>query len=99
MDHDHSFILEGGNMHLSFPKFSITQSIPKNNDLRVPLQVLTDDDWNIPNYVLDGDNISDDYLNNYKNRIDMLNGIAKDRAVTKYTNRKLQVAALSRRFD
>ena len=63
MDHDHSFILEGCNMYLSFPKFSITQSIPKNNDLRVPLQVLTEDDWNIPNYILDRDNISDDYLN------------------------------------
>ena len=60
------FILEGGNMHVSFPKFSITQSIPKNNDLRVPLQVVTADDWDIPNYILDGDNISDDYLNNYK---------------------------------
>ena len=29
MDYGHSFILEGGNMHLSFLKFSITQSIPE----------------------------------------------------------------------
>ena len=94
--HGHSFILEGGNMHLSFPKFSIIQSIPENNDLRVPSQVLTDDDWNIPNYILDGDTISDDYLNNYKNRIDMLNGIKKGRAITTRANRKLQVDALKK---
>ena len=28
MEYGYSFILEGGNMHLSVPKFSITQSIP-----------------------------------------------------------------------
>ena len=78
------------------PKFSITQFIPENNDLRVPLQVLTAEDWDIPNYILDGDDISDDYLNNYKNRIDMLNGIAKGRAVTTCANRKLQVDALEK---
>ena len=75
-------------MHLSFPKFSITQSIPENNDLRVPLQVLTAEDWDIPNYILDGDNISDDYLNNYRNRIDMINWIAKGRAVTTRADKK-----------
>ena len=39
----HSFILEGGDMRLLFLKFSITQAIPLNGDLRVPLQVLTAD--------------------------------------------------------
>ena len=37
----HSFILEGGDMHLTFPKFSITQDIPLNGDLRVPLDPMT----------------------------------------------------------
>ena len=44
MDHGHSFILEGGSMHFLFPKFSITQPIPKNDDLRIPLQPISVDD-------------------------------------------------------
>ena len=77
MDLGHSFILKGSNIHLSFPIFSITQTIPQNDDLRIALQPMCDDDWSIPNYILDGDNCSNDYLNSYKNRINMLNGIAK----------------------
>ena len=77
MDHGHFLLLEGGNMHLSFPKFSITQTNSEDGDLRVPLDPMSIEDWNIPTYVLDGDNCSDDYLNNYKDRIDMLNWIAK----------------------
>ena len=96
MDYGHSFILEGGNMHLLFPEFSITQPIPENNNLRVSLQPMSADDWNIPSYILDRDNISNDYLNNYKNRINMLNGISKGKAVTTCTNRKLQVDVLKR---
>ena len=52
---------------------------------------MSDDDWSIPNYILDGDNCSDDYLNSYKNQINMLNGIANGQAVTTCANRKLQV--------
>ena len=62
----HSFLLEGGDMHLSFPKFSITQPIHENDDLRVSLQPMIVDDWSIPNYILDGDNCSQDYSNHYK---------------------------------
>ena len=98
MGDGHSFLLEGGNMHLSFPKFSITQPIPANDDLRVSLQPMSADNWSIPNYILDGDNCSHDYLNHYKNRIDMLNGIAKGRAVTARANRKDQSSALRKRW-
>ena len=83
-------------MHLSFPKFSITQDIPLSGDLRVPLDPLSKEDWDIPPYILDSGEISDDYLNTYKNRINMLNGIAKGRAVTTRANRKLQVDALKK---
>ena len=55
MGDGHSFLLEGGDMHLSFQKFSITQPIPANDDLRIMLQHMLDDDWNIPNHILDGD--------------------------------------------
>ena len=44
MAHGHSFILEGGDMHLSFPKFSITQAIPLNGDLKVPLNQMSEED-------------------------------------------------------
>ena len=57
---------------------------------------MSKEDWDIPSYILDGDNCSDDYLSSYKNRIDMLNGIAKGRAVTTRANRKLQVDALKK---
>ena len=96
MDLGHSFILEGGNMNVLFPKFSITQPIPENDDLRIALQLMSVDDWSIPSYILDGDNCSDDYLNNYKNRVSMLNGNAKGRAVTTHANLKLQVDVLKK---
>ena len=88
MDHGHSFLLGGENIQLSSPKFSITQTISKDDDLRsLWIQYpISDEDWDIPTYVLDGDNCSDDYLNNYKNRIDILIGIAKGRAVTTCAN-------------
>ena len=94
MGDGHSFLLEGGDMHLSFPKFLITQPIPANKDLRVMLQPMSDDNWSIPNYILDGDNYSHDCLNHYKNRIDLLNRISKRQAVTTRANRKEQSDAL-----
>ena len=47
MDHGHSFLLEGGNMYLSFPKFSIAQAISEDGDLRVPLDPMSGKDWDI----------------------------------------------------
>ena len=66
MDRVHSFLLEGGNMHLPFPKIPITQTISEDGDFRVHLDLMSDKDWDIPTYVLDWDNCSDDCLNNYK---------------------------------
>ena len=57
------------------------------------------DDWSIPNYILNGDNCSHNYLNHYKNRIDLLNGISKGRAVTTCANRKEQSDALKKALD
>ena len=51
MDHGYSFILEGGNIHLLFPKFLITQPIPKNNDLQISLQPMSSDNWSNPSYI------------------------------------------------
>ena len=58
MDYGHSFILECGNMHLSFPTFTILQPIPERNDLRVSLQPMSTDNWIIPIYILGGNNCS-----------------------------------------
>ena len=40
-----SFILIDSKMHLSFPKFIITRNIPVDEDLRLPLEPMNDDDW------------------------------------------------------
>ena len=47
----------------------------------------------------DVDNCSDDYLNSYKNQINLLNRIAKSRAVTTRANRKLQEDALKKALE
>ena len=57
------------------------------------------DNWNIPNCILDWGKCSHDHLNHYKNRIDMLHGIAKGRAVSTRANRKEQVDALKKAPD
>ena len=54
------------------------------------------DDWNIPNYILDGEPCSHDYLNHYKYCIDLLNGTFKCCAVSTRKNRKEQVDALKK---
>ena len=49
-----TFFLGEGEMHLKFPSFTITDDIPKNRDLKVPIEPLTEDDWGIPNFICDG---------------------------------------------
>ena len=44
-----SFFLGDGKMHLTFPKFTISDDIPVNGDLRIRLEPLSEDDWEISN--------------------------------------------------
>ena len=47
----YSFVLGDGEMHLIFPKFTISDDIPVNGDLRIRLGLLTEEDFEIPNSV------------------------------------------------
>ena len=40
-------------MHLMFPAFIVTDNIPINSDLKVPIQPVTEDDWGLPNFICD----------------------------------------------
>ena len=83
-----SFLLEDSKMHLSFPKFHITRDIPEDGDLRLPLDVITDEDWGIPNFVCDGINDEDQHLDDFKTRMYFLNQIFKGRTMTRQQRKK-----------
>ena len=75
-------------MYLTFPKFAITHNISEDGDLRIPLEQMTVEDWGIPNYVLDGIDCCNNDLGSYKGRLDLMNGLLKDCAITTRANRK-----------
>ena len=58
-------MLVEGEMHLTFPSFTITDDIPKNGDLKVPIEPLTEDNWGIPNFICDGIPLQDEQLDNF----------------------------------
>ena len=49
-----TFFLGDGKMYLTFLTFTVMDDIPKNGDLKVPIQPLTEDYWSIPNFICDG---------------------------------------------
>ena len=83
-----SFLLEDSKMHLSFPKFHITRDIPEDGDLRLQLDVITAEEWGIPNFVCDGINDEDQHLDDFKTRMYFLNQIFKGRAMTRQQRKK-----------
>ena len=46
-------------MYLTFSKFTISDDIPMNGNLRIHLDPLTNDDWTIPNATCEGTSIYD----------------------------------------
>ena len=83
-----SFLLGDSKMHLTFPKFSITQDILEDGDLRIKLQDLDTEDWGIPNFVCDGIEETDEHFENFNTRMHFLNQIFKGRAVTRAQRKK-----------
>ena len=83
-----SFILIDSQMHLSFPKFTITRDIPINGDLRLTLEPLNDNDWGIPNFICDGTELKDEHLDVFQTRLDMLNQVFKGRVMTRAQRKK-----------
>ena len=57
---------------------------------------MTEDDWGIPNFVLDGIDAQNTDLDSYKGRLNLMNGLLKGRAVSTRANRKEQVDALKK---
>ena len=66
-------------MHLTFPTFTVTDDIPANGDLKVPIQPLSEDDWAIPNFVCDGVPLQDEQLTNFGTRLAFLDNVLKGR--------------------
>ena len=74
-------------MHLTFPKFTISDDIPVNGDLRIQLDPLTDEDWEIPNAICEGTTIHDQDLDHFGIRLDMVNEILRGRVMTRAQKR------------
>lgn len=74
-----SFLLEKSEMHLSFPTFSVSQPIPADGDIRIPLQPLASIDWHLTNHSCDGI----EFDNNVMQQIEFLNRVHFGRATTR----------------
>ena len=77
-----SFFLGGSKIHLMFPKFTISDDIWVNEDLRIQLDPLTDEDWKIPNTICDGTIIHNQGLDHFGTRLDMVNEILRGKFMT-----------------
>ena len=55
-----TFFLGEEKMHLTFPQFTVTDDIPENGDLKVPIEPLSESDWAIPNSICDGIPLQDE---------------------------------------
>ena len=75
-------------MHLTFPKFTVTRNIPEDDDLRIPLEPLTNMDWGTPNFVCDGITDEDQHLADFKTHMYFLNQIFKGCAMTRQQHKK-----------
>ena len=62
-------------MHLTFPTFTVTDDIPANGNLKVPIQPLSEDDWAIPNFVCDGVPLQDEQLTNFGTQLAFLDSL------------------------
>ena len=76
-----TFFLGDGKMHLTFPTFTVTDDIPKNGDLTVPIEPLSEDDWVVPNFVCDGVPLQDENLTNFGTRLAFFDNVLKGRIV------------------
>ena len=74
-----TFFLGDGKMHLTFPTFTVTDDIPKNGDLKVPIEPLSEEDWAVPNFVCDGIPLQDEQLTNFGTRLAFLANVLKGR--------------------
>ena len=64
-------------MHLTFPQFTVTDNIPADRDLKVPIEPLSESDWAIPNLICDGIPLQDEQLTNFGTRLVFLDNVLK----------------------
>ena len=74
-----TFFLGDGKMNLTFHTFTLTDDIPKNEDLKVLIEPLIENDWGIPNFVCDGVPLQDEQLSNFTTRLSFLDSVLKGR--------------------
>ena len=74
-------------MYLTFSKFTISDDIPANGDLRIQLNTLTGEDWEIPNAICEGTTIHDQDLDHFGTRLDVVNEILRERVMTRAQKR------------
>ena len=79
----YSFVLRDGEMHLTFPKFTISDDIPVNGDLMIRLDPLTEEDWEIPNTMCEGILLHNLNLDHFGTRLDMVNEVLRGRVMTR----------------
>ena len=72
-----TLFLGDGKIHLTFPAFTVTDDIPKNKDLKVPIEPLTEDDWGLPNFIYDGITLQDEQLSNFDTILLFLDNVLK----------------------
>ena len=60
-----TFFLGEGKMHLTFLQFTVTDDIPENGDLKVPIEPLSESDWVITNLICDEIPLQDEQLTNF----------------------------------
>ena len=91
-----TFFLGDGKMHLTFPTFTVTDDIPADRDLKVPIQPLTEDDWGISNFVCDSVPMKNEHLTTFSTRLAFLDNVLKGRIAGK--DRKLADQLFKGRF-
>ena len=80
-------------MYLTFPNFIISDDVPVNGDLRIQLNPLTEENWEIPNAICGGTTLHDQDLDHFGTRLDMVNGVLRGRVMT-CVQKKLQLNKL-----
>ena len=73
----YSFFLGDGKMHSTFPKFTISNAIPMNGDLRIRLNPLTKEDWKFSNTMCKETPLHNLNLDHFGTRLDMVNEILR----------------------
>ena len=93
-----SLFLDDSKMYLTFLKFIISYDIPVNGDLRIQLDFLTDEDWEIPNALGEGTPIHNQDLDHFGTRLDMVNEILRGRIMTR-AQKRIQLDRLKQALD